>query len=158
MAMAATMKTALLDERGGLRTFVIVLATDDEAVKSLTSFAVNQRLAASHFTAIGAFSRAVVAYFDWSAKQYRHISIGEQVEVLSLMGDVTIEDGRPKVHAHVVLGKADATAHGGHLIEASVRPTLEIVVTETPRPLHRRFDPASGVALIDPAAEKVRRG
>jgi len=156
--MAATMKTALLDERGGLRTFVIVLATDDEAVKSLTSFAVNQRLAASHFTAIGAFSRAVVAYFDWSAKQYRHISIDEQVEVLSLMGDVTIEDGKPKVHAHVVLGKADATAHGGHLIEASVRPTLEIVVTETPRPLHRRFDPASGVALIDPAAEKVRRG
>ncbi|PYQ72625.1 MAG: DUF296 domain-containing protein [Acidobacteria bacterium] len=152
------MKTALLDERGGLRTFVIVLATDDEAVKSLTSFAVNQRLAASHFTAIGAFSRAVVAYFDWSAKQYRHISIDEQVEVLSLMGDVTIEDGKPKVHAHVVLGKADATAHGGHLIEASVRPTLEIVVTETPRPLHRRFDPASGVALIDPAAEKVRRG
>ena len=152
------MKTALLDERGGLRTFVIVLATDDEAVKSLTSFAVNQRLAASHFTAIGAFSRAVVAYFDWSAKQYRHISIDEQVEVLSLMGDVTIDDGKPKVHAHVVLGKADATAHGGHLIEASVRPTLEIVVTETPRPLHRRFDPASGVALIDPAAEKVRRG
>jgi len=150
MAMVATMKTALLDERGGLRTFVIVLATDDEAVKSLTSFAVNQRLAASHFTAIGAFSRAVVAYFDWSAKQYRHISIDEQVEVLSLMGDVTIDDGKPKVHAHVVLGKADATAHGGHLIEASVRPTLEIVVTETPRPLHRRFDPTSGVALIDP--------
>ena len=150
MAMAATMKTALLDERGGLRTLVIVLATDDEAVKSLTSFAVNQRLAASHFTAIGAFSRAVVAYFDWSAKQYRHISIDEQVEVLSLMGDVTIDDGKPKVHAHVVLGKADATAHGGHLIEASVRPTLEIVVTETPRPLHRRFDPTSGVALIDP--------
>ena len=107
MAMVATMKTALLDERGGLRTFVIVLATDDEAVKSLTSFAVNQRLAASHFTAIGAFSRAVVAYFDWSAKQYRHISIDEQVEVLSLMGDVTIEDGKPKVHAHVVLGKAE---------------------------------------------------
>jgi len=152
------MKTALLDERGGLRTFVIVLATDDEAVKSLTTFAVNERLAASHFTAIGAFSRAVVAYFDWSAKQYRHISIDEQVEVLSLIGDVTIEDGKPKIHAHVVLGKADATAHGGHLIEASVRPTLEIVVTETPRPLHRRFDPASGIALIDPAAQEVRHG
>jgi predicted DNA-binding protein with PD1-like motif len=156
--MVATMKTALLDERGGLRTFVIVLATDDEAVKSLTTFAVNERLAASHFTAIGAFSRAVVAYFDWSAKQYRHISIDEQVEVLSLIGDVTIEDGKPKIHAHVVLGKADATAHGGHLIEASVRPTLEIVVTETPRPLHRRFDPASGIALIDPAAQEVRHG
>ena len=144
------MKTALLDERGGLRTFVVVLATGEEAVKALTSFAVDQRLAASHFTAIGAFSRAVVAYFDWSAKQYRHMSIGEQVEVLSLIGDITIEDNKPKLHAHVVVGKADASAHGGHLIEASVRPTLEIVVTETPRPLHRRFDRESGLALIDP--------
>lgn len=95
-----------------------------------------QPLGASHFTAIGAFSRAVVD-FD------------EQVEVLSLAGDITIEDGRPKLHAHAVLGTADATAHGGHLVEASVRPTLEIVVTELPRHLRRRFDPASGPALID---------
>jgi uncharacterized protein len=143
-------KSALLDERGGMRTFVLVLATGDEPVKMLTSFAAEQRLGASHFTAIGAFSRAVVAYFDWSTKRYVDIAIDEQVEVLSLVGDITIEDGRPKLHAHAVLGKADATAHGGHLVEASVRPTLEIVVTELPRHLHRRFDRASGLALIDP--------
>jgi predicted DNA-binding protein with PD1-like motif len=53
------------------------------------------------------------------------------------------------VHAHVVLGKADATAHGGHLVEGHVRPTLEIIVTETPRHLRRRFDPHSKLALID---------
>ena len=145
------MKTALLAERDGLRTFVVVLATGEEVVKALTSFATDQHLSASHFTAIGALSRAVVAYFEWSSKQYRHIAIGEQVEVLSLIGDITIDDGKPKLHAHVVLGKPDATAHGGHLIEGFVRPTLEIVVTETPRPLHRRFDAESGLALIDPA-------
>src|SRR5437588_7031499 len=156
--MVESMKTALLAEHEGLRTFVLVCETGDEAMKALTSFAAEQRLGGSHFSAIGAFSRAIVAYFDWPSRQYRQIAIDEQVEVLSLVGDVTVEKGKPKVHAHVVLGKADATAHGGHLIEASVRPTLEIVVTETPRPLHRRFDPASGVALIDPAAEKVRRG
>src|SRR5205814_7291563 len=128
--------------------------------KALTSFAVDQRLAASHFTAIGAFSRAVVAYFDWSAKQYRHMSIDEQVEVLSLIGDITIEDNKPKLHAHVVVGKADATAHGGHLIEGIVRPTLEVLITEMPRHLQRRVDRASGLALIDPAADdspQVRR-
>ena len=144
------MKSALLDERGGMRTFVLVLATGDEPVKMLTSFAAEQRLGASHFTAIGAFSRAVVAYFDWSTKRYVDMAIDEQVEVLSLVGDITIEDGRPKLHAHAALSKADATAHGGHLVEASVRPTLEIVVTELPRHLHRRFDRASGLALIDP--------
>jgi hypothetical protein len=143
------MNSTLIDQRDGLRTFVVVLATGDEAIATLTSFAGEQRLAASHFTAIGAFSRAVVAYFDWSAREYRNIRIDEQVEVLSLIGDITLDQSRPKVHAHTVLGKSDATAHGGHLVEGVVRPTLEIVITELPRHLHRRFDPASGLALID---------
>jgi uncharacterized protein len=150
--MVEIMKTALLAEHDGLRTFVVVCETGDDAMKTITSFANDQRLGGSHFTAIGAFSRAVVAYFDWPSKQYRRISVDEQVEVLSLIGDVTIEDDDPKVHAHVVLGKSDATAHGGHLIEGLVRPTLEIVITETPRHLQRRIDPQSGLALIDPAA------
>jgi hypothetical protein len=145
------MKATLLDERDGLRIFALILSTGDEAIASLTSFASQRRLGASHFTAIGAFSKAVVAYFDWSAKEYRHVAIDEQVEVLSLAGDITIEEDKPKVHAHAVLGKANATAHGGHLIEGHTRPTLEIVITETPRHLFRRFDPVSGLALIDPA-------
>jgi predicted DNA-binding protein with PD1-like motif len=144
------MKMALLYEHEGLRTFALVLATDDEAMAALLSFATERQLKAAHFTAIGAFSRAIVAYFDWSTKEYQKIPIDEQVEVLSLAGDVTIENGRPKVHAHVVVGKANATAHGGHLIEGHVRPTLEVVLTEAPGHLQRRHDPASGLALIDP--------
>ena len=114
------MKTAILAEHDGLRTFVLVCETGDEAMQALASFAAERRLGGSHFTAIGAFSRAIVAYFDWPSKQYRQIAIDEQVEVLSLVGDVTVEKGKPKVHAHVVLGKADATPHGGHLIEGLV--------------------------------------
>lgn len=86
----------------------------------------------TQFSAIGALSRVVVAYFDWTTKDYRRIAIEEQVEVLSLVGDVSLDAGTPKVHAHVVVGKADATAHGGHLIEGHVRPRLEIILTETP--------------------------
>jgi uncharacterized protein len=142
------MKDTLLSEHGGLRTFAIVLDTGDEAMAAIASFAAAQRLRTSQFSAIGAFSRVVVAYFDWEAKQYRKTSIGEQVEVLSLLGDVTFENGTPKVHAHVVVSKDDATAHGGHLVEGHVRPTLEIVLTETPAHLRRRFDPETGLTLI----------
>jgi predicted DNA-binding protein with PD1-like motif len=144
------MKAALLHEHAGFRTFALVLATGDEAVNAIGSFAVERRLRATQFTAIGALSRVVVAYFDWPAREYRNIAIDEQVEVLSLIGDIALDHGKPKVHAHVVIGKADATAHGGHLIEAHVRPTLEIVLTEMPQHLERRFDPASGLNLIDP--------
>jgi len=76
--------------------------------------------------------------------------IQEQVEVLSLIGDIALDDGEPKVHAHVVVGKSDGTAHGGHVLEAHVRPTLEVVLTESPRHLRKRFDPESCLALIDP--------
>jgi predicted DNA-binding protein with PD1-like motif len=142
------MKDTLLNEHGGLRTFAVVLHTGDEAMAALASFAEARQLRASQFTAIGAFSHVVVAYFDWERKEYRMVSIDEQVEVLSLLGDITLEGGKPKVHAHVVVSKADATAHGGHFIEGHVRPTLEIVLTETPVHLRRRFDPQTGLTLI----------
>jgi len=145
-------KTAFLHQVDGLRTIALVLETGEEANAAIASFAVEHRLGASHFTAIGAFSSAVVAYFDWNKKEYGKIAIDEQVEVLSLIGDIVIEHDLPRVHGHVVLGKADATAHGGHFVEGHVRPTLEVVITETPRHLRRRFDPSSRLALIDPNA------
>jgi predicted DNA-binding protein with PD1-like motif len=144
------MRSALLHEADGLRTFVVVLSTDDEVMATLGRFASEQRLKASQFSAIGAFSRLVVAFFDWKTKDYQHRPIDEQVEVLSLLGDVTLDAGVQKIHAHVVVGKADGTAHGGHLIEAHVRPTLEVMFTELPRHLCRRFDPTSGLTLIEP--------
>jgi uncharacterized protein len=147
------MKVKLLNDHGGLRTYGVVLGTGDEAMGAITAFAVEQGLRATQFTAIGAFSRVVVAYFDWPSKTYRHIPIDEQVEVLSLLGDITLEKQTPKVHAHIVVGKSDASAHGGHLVEGVVRPTLEIVLTETPAHLQRRFDAESGLALVDPESQ-----
>jgi predicted DNA-binding protein with PD1-like motif len=129
---------------------MLVLSSGDEASGCLSSFARDHQLHASHFTAIGAFSSAVVGYFEWEKKDYQKIAIDEQVEVLSLIGDVSLGNGEPKIHAHVVLGKSDGTAHGGHLLSGNVRPTLEVVLTESPAYLRRRYDPESGLALIDP--------
>jgi predicted DNA-binding protein with PD1-like motif len=90
----------------------------------------------------------VLGYFDWLKKDYTRIPIEEQVEVLALVGDIALNDGEPKLHPHVVVSKADGTAHGGHLLEAHVRPTLEVIITESPTHLHRRSDPETGLALI----------
>ncbi len=66
-----------------------------------------------------------------------------------LAGDVALQDGRPKVHAHAVLGRSDGSTRGGHLHEAHVRPTLEVVLTELPAHLQRTMHDESGLALID---------
>lgn len=135
------------------RTHVLILETGDEVVAVLQDFCREQKLSAARFTAIGAFRRATLAYFDWESKQYEHIPVDEQVEVLVLAGDVALkEDGAPKIHAHVVVGKRDGSAHGGHLVEAHVRPTLEVMLVEAPGRLRRRIDPESGLALIDAGA------
>ncbi|MGA7126882.1 MAG: PPC domain-containing DNA-binding protein, partial [Chthoniobacterales bacterium] len=120
----------------------------DEVIAGLKKFAGQERLAASHFTAIGAFKDVTLGYFDWEKKDYIKIPVQEQVEVLSLIGDITLNDWKPNIHAHVVLGKRDGSTAGGHLIEARVRPTLEVILTESPEHLIRRHDKRSGLALI----------
>ncbi len=148
------MKNKLIGEAGEgtkatkQKTFAIIFNTGDEVVTGLKAFAEEKGLTASHFTAIGAFKNVVLGYFDWDKKDYTKILIHEQVEVLSLVGDVTLDEGKPNIHAHVVLGKQDGSTCGGHLIEARVRPTLEVMLTESPDHLIRRFDRESGLALI----------
>ena len=141
------MRTKVLNEHGET-TYAVVFETGEEVVSGLTRFAERQNLTASRITAIGAFSDAVLGYFDWDKKDYQRIPVREQVEVVSLIGDVALDGTHPKVHAHVVLGLRDGSARGGHLLEAHVRPTLEVIVTESPSYLKREFDPVSGLALI----------
>jgi hypothetical protein len=141
------MKSKLIYD-GPQRTFVVVFDTGDAVLENLLAFAREQRLSAAEFTGIGAFSDAVLGYFDWQKKDYQRIPVDEQVEVLNLTGNIALADGEPKLHPHVVVGKADGTAHGGHLLEAHVRPTLEVIITESPAHLQRRSDPETGLALI----------
>ena len=131
-------------------THVLVFQTGDEVVSTLEAFAREHEITAARFTAIGAFSEAKLGYFDWERKEYEEIPLAEQVEVLTLAGDVALKDGEPSVHAHVVLGKRDATAHGGHLLQARVRPMLELVLVESPAHLRKEHDPETGLALIAP--------
>ena len=138
---------------GRERTFALVLDAGDELMETLQHFAAREDLSAASFTAIGAFSDALLAWFDWEQREYRQFSVSEQVEVLTLAGDVALgPDGQPQVHAHVVCGRRGGLTLGGHVMEAHVRPTLEIILREAPAHLHKRIDPVTGLPLIMPEA------
>jgi predicted DNA-binding protein with PD1-like motif len=140
------MKFKQLDDR---KTFVLIFDTGDEAASGLAEFVRTQKVGAAQFTGIGALKAVTLGYFNWEKKDYQKIPMREQVEVLSLVGDVAVgEDGTPSIHAHIVVGRSDGTAHGGHLLEAHVRPTLEVVLIQAPAHLQKRRDPESGLALI----------
>ena len=119
------MESKLLHEQSGQRTFAIVLKTGEEVFSSLSDFAKRERISAAQLTAIGALSDVELKYFDWDKKKYETIPVREQVEVASLIGDVALSpEGKPALHAHVVVGRRDGGALAGHLGRAHVRPTL----------------------------------
>ena len=143
------MKSKVIDS-GGERTFALVFDPGEEVIAGLLRFATEHNLMGAHLTAIGAFERVTLGFFELQKKDYKKIAIDEQVELMSLVGNIARDDqGNPKVHAHVVVGKSDGTAHGGHLLDAYVRPTLEVVMVESVRELCRTTRPELGLALLD---------
>lgn len=142
------MKSKLINQ-GPERTFAVVLETGEEAMATLQRFAAEQGLMGSRVSAIGAFERAEVGFFDLDRKDYHRIPVDQQVEVLSLAGDIALDGDQPKLHLHAVLGMRDGSTVGGHLLSGIVRPTLEVLLTESPGHLRRVCDPRYGIALID---------
>ncbi|MEJ8672237.1 PPC domain-containing DNA-binding protein [Streptomyces sp. MS1.AVA.1] len=130
--------------------YVLVPAPGEDALAEITGFAREYGLGASQVTAVGAFSRAVVGWFDRAAKDYRRIAVDEQCEVLSLLGDIAVGEDGPTAHLHAVLGLSDGTTRGGHLLEGRVWPTLEVIVRDSPAALAKIHRPELGLALIDP--------
>lgn len=148
MDISTAVKSKQLSDSGGLRSYALVFDSGDEAKSALEEFAVREELSAAHFTGIGAFSDVTLGYFDWERKQYDEIPVSEQVEVAAFIGDVALGEDGPEVHAHLVVGDRAGRARAGHFLGGHVRPTLEVIVTETPAELRKQHDPESGLALI----------
>src|ERR1700744_5411018 len=136
---------------GQERTFVLILDQAEEAFQTLSKFADRENITGASVTAIGAFERAKVGWFDISAKRYKPISVAEQCEVLSLAGDVAQgDDGKASLHLHAVLGLSDGSVRGGHLLDGTVRPTLEVTLFEPAAHWRRKKLPELGPSLIEP--------
>jgi predicted DNA-binding protein with PD1-like motif len=146
------MRHRQLDGDAGARRFVAVFDSGEDVLPALLNWVRDRGLTAASFVGIGAFRQVELGFFDPAAREYLRTTIDEQVEVLALSGNIAVAEDQPKVHAHVVVGKRDATALGGHLMGGVVRPTLELVVTESDVVLRRTLDAATGLPLLDPEA------
>ena len=144
------MRSTLMHEVDGLRTFVVIMDKDDDAATELAAFARENGVTGAGLTAVGACSGATLGYFDRDHMRYEDIPVSGQHEVLSLVGDIAVQNSEPALHAHAVLGRRDGSTVGGHVRRLIVWPTLEVVVTESPTHLHKRIDDETGLALIQP--------
>jgi predicted DNA-binding protein with PD1-like motif len=144
------MESRIVSDNPGGHVHIVILDSGEEAFAALARFANEARITAASVTAIGAFEKATVGWFDFTSKTYKKIEVNEQCEVLSAIGDIAVGDeGKASLHIHIVLGLSDGSTRGGHLLAGIVRPTLEVVVTEVPTKLRRKKRADLGIALID---------
>jgi hypothetical protein len=145
------MLSKLVSKPGETRIWIAVLEQGEEVKNALLKFVQQAGVENVSFVALGAFEQATIGYFDWQEKKYQPIAVDEQVEVITLIGDVVPDEkGKPSFHAHTVLGRSDGSTRGGHLLQGIVRPTLEVTITELPAHLIRRKHPELGLSLIEP--------
>ncbi|HTW49109.1 MAG TPA: PPC domain-containing DNA-binding protein [Acidobacteriaceae bacterium] len=150
---APGMQVKQLSDANGQRDYAVIFRPGDEPYAGLTQFAEQHHIQSAHFTAIGGFSDARLAWFDLDKKMFRVIPVDQQVEVVSLVGDIALLDGKPQVHMHCVVAYPDGTTRGGHILGAHVSPLLEVFVTADPTPLIKKNDPARALNLIEPNAQ-----
>jgi predicted DNA-binding protein with PD1-like motif len=120
-----------LTSEGEHRTYVVVLQPGEEMVKELGEFVKQEGIETASFNAIGGFEGFTLGFYNLQTKGFDEIPFHEdQVEVLSLSGEITRVNGVPYVHGHTVLGRRDGTTRGGHLLRGVTRPILIVNVEE----------------------------
>jgi hypothetical protein len=147
-------KVKLISSKNTTKTYCLVFAEGDEILSGLKEFAVKYKVTSAHFVGIGDASSSKFGWFDKSRKMFKVNELHTFAEITSIAGDITLSKGNPVVHAHINLATEDGLVHGGHLLEAIVNPTLQIMVTIQPIPLYKRMDEASGIMIIDPDLKK----
>ena len=143
-------RVKLLGEQGGTRQYQLVFDAHAEVMATLTDFILNNHIKSAHFTALGACSDAIIGFYDPAARDYRRTPYRQQMEIISIVGDAAPSSGSAGLHAHVALGFADGTMHGGHLFEAHAAPMVEMFVIVSPTAMERKHDAALNLDLLVP--------
>lgn len=150
---APGMRVKLLNDNHGQKDYAVIFRPGDNPFVGMTQFAEQYHIQSAHFTGIGGFHDAKLAWLDHQKMMFRVNSVDQYAEVASLIGNITLANGKPTVHMHCVLALDDGTTRGGHIVDAHVSPLLEVFVTADPTPLVKRHDPATGLTLVDPDAK-----
>jgi predicted DNA-binding protein with PD1-like motif len=125
---------------GGHRPYVLRLDPGEEVITTLEGWLAEQQIHLGYFVAFGGFEGVQLQYFNIHSRQYEKRNADQQLEVVSLLGNIALQDGRPKIHAHCIVADEHDQTYGGHLGSGIVKPVLEVFLTAIDGTLERVED------------------
>ena len=127
---------------------IIKLEKGEDLLETLNWIVERENIEAGFFTGIGALSKVRIGIFIQG--KYEEITIEDKLEIVSLLGNISLKDGKPFVHAHITVSKKGGEAFGGHLLPGSIiSVTCEIFLVRLKNPIKREFDKELKLYLLD---------
>ena len=129
------------------RKFFVRADHNSDLIKFLTELAKVQNIITAAFTAIGALKCAKLGFYDQKKHEYVETRLISPQEIASCLGNISLKEGEPFVHAHAVLADQNGNIKAGHLLEGIVY-AAEIYVTELlGEKFSRKNDALTGLSL-----------
>ena len=129
--------------------YFIRLERGEKIIETLLKFCKDNKIRLGYLTGIGAVSEVELGHYFLEDKKYTSRKLKEPLEILNLSGNITEMDDKPYLHVHITVSDREMKAFGGHLKEAVVSATCEIVITEVKGELRRKFDDEIGLNMMD---------
>jgi len=123
----------------------VSLQTGDLVNESLREIAVKENISNAWINGIGAIDSVEIGYMDVVNKKYQKRNFNDNYELISLIGNITIKDGVPFVHTHITFSDTEYKVFGGHLFDANITATGEIILTVTDSKIDRQFNENVGI-------------
>ncbi|MHB8928838.1 MAG: PPC domain-containing DNA-binding protein [Bacillota bacterium] len=114
------------------RHFMARIDHDADLLKYLEEFAAKNHIKAGHFAVIGAVKSAAIGFYEQKSSRYEVVRFDRHLEIGNCLGNFSIRDGKPAVHAHITLGDEAGRAFTGHLMEGTRIFAGELWATEMP--------------------------
>lgn len=137
-----------IELKGSLAPFLLIIRRGDLVAKTIVACADKLELPAAAVSGIGAIEDPEIAYYNLQARRYDAKKYQGIYELVSLIGNVSFNDGKRFLHAHVGLSKTDYSLFGGHLVEAKVGVIAEVLITPLANTLSRAHDDETNLHLI----------
>ena len=138
------MKSKKVDEN----TYFLRLTRGEDVFETITSFLKQEQISCGEVRAIGSLEKYCLAYYD--GKEYLPIQKEEHVELISLMGNISLKDGEPFPHMHAVISGITGSCIGGHVLLGNiVSYVVEVIITKFEETVERKYDPNSNLILWD---------
>jgi uncharacterized protein len=130
------------------RTFMGGLDHNADLLESLTKICIINGIKLGRVEAIGAVKKAALGYYDQDKKEYSYFVIDRHLEIINLVGNISLKEGKPFVHAHITLADKEGKSYGGHLIPGTIIFACEAIVQAFDGPeFKRELEPVTGLPL-----------